>query len=62
MAGGVTPDPVTRLPRSFNDLGRRNQDLTRLVCPETPTVTARGVASGASLREAFLAKGINRTH
>jgi hypothetical protein len=67
MAGTVVPDPVTRAPRSFNDLGRRNQDLTRLVCPEAapPAVVQRSATSSVSTtttREAFLSKGISRTH
>jgi hypothetical protein len=34
LTGVTVADPMTGLPRSFNDLGRRNADLTAIVCPD----------------------------
>lgn len=65
LQGINVPDIVTGAPRQFNDLARRNRDLTQLVCPvAAPAASARtaSATSSASSREAFIAKGIQRTH
>jgi Concanavalin A-like lectin/glucanases superfamily len=46
LTGITIPDPATGVPRTFNDLKRRSEDLERIVCAE-----------GASLT-----KGIQRVH
>lgn len=43
MTGVTVPDPITRQPRSFNDLLRRRTDLEAIVCPAQPTVSLRHV-------------------
>ena len=47
LTGTTVFDPVTNVPRTLNDLGRRNADLKAIVCS----------GSGATLR-----KGISRVH
>jgi len=54
LSGTTVPDPVTRLPRTFNDLGRRNTDLRNIVCTEGSGLSGD---TGTSLR-----KGIQRVH
>ena len=56
LTGTVVSDPVnTNLERSFNDLGRRADDLTALVC--APPVGARTSRTSISI-----SKGISRVH
>ncbi|QSQ24510.1 hypothetical protein JY651_06035 [Pyxidicoccus parkwayensis] len=43
------PDPVTRTPRVFNDLGRRREDLSALVCGVPSQLTASKDRVGESL-------------
>jgi hypothetical protein len=65
LQGTVQFDVVTGLPRQFNDLGRRNTDMKQLACPAPAVATAaRGTSAAASTasRDAFIAKGIDRTH
>jgi hypothetical protein len=62
MQGTVIPDAVTGAPREFNDLARRNRDLTQLVCPAPAPAARSARTTDSSSREAFIAKGINRTH
>jgi hypothetical protein len=50
LTGTTVIDPVTRLPRTFNDLARRKADLEAVVCAEAP-------AAATTLR-----KGIQRVH
>ena len=51
LTGTTIPDPVTGVPRTFNDLGRRKADLQAIVCPgQAPRVTTT------------LRKGISRVH
>lgn len=71
MTGITLPDLVTGVPRTLNDLGRRNADLKAVVCGGTAStvttplpvssVTRSSVARETS-REAFLSKGIGRVH
>ncbi len=42
LRGGTVTDPVTQMPRSFDDLGRRAADLAALVCG-TPSQDLTGV-------------------
>jgi hypothetical protein len=53
LTGIAITDPVTRVPRTFNDLRRRNIDLTAIVCPDP----AAKAAVTTTLR-----KGISRVH
>jgi hypothetical protein len=53
LTGISIADPVTHVPRTFNDLHRRNLDLTAIVCP-SPAAKA---AVKTTLR-----KGISRVH
>jgi hypothetical protein len=53
LTGISIPDPVTRVPRTFNDLRRRNIDLTAIVCADP----AAKAAANTTLR-----KGISRVH
>ena len=53
LAGTTIADPVTGLPRTFNDLRRRNVDLTAIVCADP-------VAKAAA--KTTLEKGISRVH
>ncbi|MBC7976140.1 MAG: LamG domain-containing protein, partial [Myxococcales bacterium] len=53
LTGTSIPDPATGVPRSFNDLQRRNTDLRAIVCADP---AARALAK-TSLR-----KGISRVH
>jgi hypothetical protein len=41
LTGVTVPDPITRQPRSFNDMLRRRTDLEAIVCPAQPTVSLR---------------------
>jgi hypothetical protein len=41
LTGVTVPDPITRRPRSFNDMLRRRTDLEAIVCPAQPTVSLR---------------------
>jgi Concanavalin A-like lectin/glucanases superfamily len=50
LTGTTIPDPVTGIPRTFNDLGRRNADLKQLVC------------ATATMTNSTLRKGIGRVH
>jgi hypothetical protein len=52
LAGIRLPDPVTGVPRTFSDLGRRKQDLQSIVCP----------GPGARSATTSLRKGIQRVH
>lgn len=68
MAGTTVFDVVTGEPRQLNDLARRNRDMTQIVCPTpdgepgfAPAAAGRGTST-SSAREAFLSKGISRTH
>ncbi|APR82284.1 Hypothetical protein A7982_07633 [Minicystis rosea] len=56
LTGVTLPDPVTGVPRTLNDLGRRNQDLKALVCPP-PAGLAAKAASSTSVQ-----RGIGRVH
>ncbi|WP_437323346.1 LamG-like jellyroll fold domain-containing protein [Sorangium sp. So ce381] len=69
MTGTTIPDPVTGEPRTLNDLRRRNQDLTALVCEPAPAFAALRAApsggassSAAASRSAFIRRGIGRVH
>jgi hypothetical protein len=70
MTGLTVRDPITDIPRTFNDLGRRNADLKAIVCGGTastvttpvPTTGARRAAASPTSREQFLARGIGRVH
>ncbi|WP_437542114.1 LamG domain-containing protein [Sorangium sp. So ce367] len=69
MTGITVGDPVSGEPRTLNDLRRRNQDLTALVCEPAPTFAALraaptgGAAAGAAAsRSAFIRRGIGRVH
>jgi hypothetical protein len=53
LTGTTVNDPVTGLPRTFNDLGHRNADLKAIVCTDS-------APSGAS--QTTLRKGISRVH
>jgi hypothetical protein len=53
LTGTTIPDPATGVPRTFNDLRRRNLDLKAVVCSDP----AARSASGTTLR-----KGISRVH
>jgi len=53
LTGITIPDPVTGTPRTFNDLRRRNIDLTAIVCADP-------VAKAAA--KTTLRKGISRAH
>ncbi|HEX6240104.1 MAG TPA: LamG domain-containing protein, partial [Polyangiales bacterium] len=63
MQGTILPDPITGAPRTLNDLQRRADDLTAIVCAGSaaPTSTVSRSATADS-RRAFLARGIERTH
>jgi hypothetical protein len=52
LTGTTIPDPVTLVPRAFNDLGRRRDDLKAIVCAD-----GLRAVSPAQLR-----KGISRVH
>jgi hypothetical protein len=54
LTGITVPDLVTRQPRTFNDLQRRNADLTAIVCGDP--------ALRASAGRTTLRKGIERVH
>jgi hypothetical protein len=64
LTGITVSDPVTGAPRSLNDLGRRNTDLKQLACPAPAAAAARSAttSSASAARDAFIAKGIDRTH
>lgn len=71
MTGASVPDPVTGIPRAFNDLGRRNADLKAVVCGgvastvTTPLPAADQpvrAAAARSTRAEFLRRGIGRAH
>ncbi|WP_437893580.1 LamG-like jellyroll fold domain-containing protein [Sorangium sp. So ce124] len=68
MTGTTIPDPVTGEPRTLNDLRRRNQDLTALVCEPPTSAALRAAPSGgvsasaAASRSAFIRRGIGRVH
>ena len=51
LTGSIIADPVTGIPRTFDDLGRRKADLKSIVCGGVPPLP------GYSLR-----KGIGRVH
>jgi hypothetical protein len=51
LTGTVVDDPVTGLPRTFDDLGRRKADLKAIVCPRSGTPALD-----------MLRKGIARVH
>jgi hypothetical protein len=57
MTGTVVQDPVTRAPRTLNDLARRNTDLKSIVCNTPPPP-----ASDAGVEAPTLTKGISRVH
>ncbi len=63
LTGATAPDQVTGVPRTFNDLARRNADLVSLVCP-APTTGTGTTAQARSITGArtSIAKGIRRTH
>ena len=48
LTGITVPDPITRQPRTFNDLARRRADLTAQVCPDDmmPPPTGMGGQGG----------------
>jgi hypothetical protein len=54
LTGVTVSDPGSGQARTFNDLGRRNADLTAIVCPD-PQVAA-------ATRRAKLRKGSSRVH
>jgi hypothetical protein len=53
LTGITVPDPVTGVPRTLNDLGRRNQDLKALVCATT---------ASPSIASTVIQQGIRRVH
>ncbi|MCP3102847.1 hypothetical protein LZ198_28615 [Myxococcus sp. K15C18031901] len=51
LLGTTVPDPLTGQPRTFDDLGRRREDLETLVCGRPPSLQlTTGLGGGASLR------------
>jgi len=64
LTGTVVSDPVTGEPRTLNDLGRRNDDLERLVCGEAEALLAapRTGARTAAPADNFIRFGIGRVH
>jgi hypothetical protein len=54
LTGTTVPDPVTRQPRTFNDLARRSADLRNIVCTDDASPRAD---TGTTLH-----KGIQRVH
>ena len=65
LTGISVADPVTFVPRKFNDLARRNDDLAQLICDPSADGAPKGESNraraGAS-RSQFISKGISRTH
>ncbi|MFT3773151.1 MAG: hypothetical protein QM820_47830 [Minicystis sp.] len=62
LTGITVPDPVTGIPRTFNDLGRRNQDLKGLVCATTSSPTIAAAAAPTTSTSTSIARGIGRVH
>jgi hypothetical protein len=65
MTGTTVFDPITGEPRTLNDLGRRNDDLERLVCGEAEALLAAPPAAGARTAapaDNFIRFGIGRVH
>jgi hypothetical protein len=65
LTGGTRNDPVTSVPRTFSDLGRRQTDLQGMMaCPSTvSSASARtATASRSAVTPASLEKGIDRVH
>jgi hypothetical protein len=63
LQGTVVFDPATGEPRTLNDLGRRNDDLERLVCGEADALLARTVKARTALPpDNFIRFGIGRVH
>jgi hypothetical protein len=54
LTGTTRPDPLTGVPRTFNDLGRRATDLRAIVCTDGAGLSAE---TGTTLQ-----KGIQRVH
>jgi len=66
LTGTIVFDPITGEPRSLNDLGRRNDDLERLVCGEAEALLAAPAAgartAAAARADNFIRFGIGRVH
>jgi hypothetical protein len=63
LTGTTVSDPVTFELRTFNDLARRKDDLTQLVCAPAPAPNGKIAAGTASASRAqFISKGISRVH
>jgi hypothetical protein len=65
LTGGTRNDPVTSVPRTFNDLARRQTDLQgMLTCPTSVSlVSARSAsATTTAVQPTSLTKGIDRVH
>ena len=63
LTGTTVSDPVTFEPRTFNDLVRRRDDLTQLVCTPAPAPNGKIAAGTTSASRAqFISKGISRVH
>jgi hypothetical protein len=63
LTGTTVFDPVTSEPRVFNDLARRKNDLTQLVCTPASPLNGKVAAGTASASQAqFISKGISRAH